>query len=101
MKKTPPFAKDAIEESIDDAAYRNLDMRGTQAPVPSNLEYYLSDSQLNSLRHLESSGWRLMFVRRPLFDSPTVVIQSPEQQHFAALEADGKLNLEPPTLLRI
>lgn len=99
--QTHPFAKDLIAESIDDAAYRNLDMRGTQAPIPSNIGYYLNDAQLKSLHHLESLGWCLAFVRRPLFDIPTVVVQSPERDQVAAIEADGKLNLEPPALLRI
>lgn len=99
--QTHPFAKEAIAESIDDAAYRNLDMRGTQVPIPSNLEYYLTDAQLKSLFHLETLGWCLAFVRRPLFDTPTVVVHSPERDQIAAIEADGKLNLEPSALLRI
>lgn len=93
--------KDVIAESIDDTAYRNLDMRGTQAPIPSNLDYYLNAPQLHTLHNLESSGWSLLFVRRPLFESPMVVVQSPGAQTFAAIELDGTLDLEPPMLLRV
>lgn len=96
-----PFSKDAISETIDDTAYRNLDMRGTQSPIPSNLDYYLNHPQLRALNNLESSGWSLLFVRRPLFESPTVVVQSPDAHSFAAIELDGTLNLESPTLLRV
>lgn len=98
--QSPPFAKDAIAESIDDGAYGNLDMRGTQAPVPSNLDYFLTKAQLRVLDELQAQGWSLLFVRRPLFEPAMVVVQGPEQPHYAAIEEDGTLDLEPTTLLR-
>lgn len=98
--RSVPFAKNPIAETIDDGAYGNLDMRGTQAPVPPNLEYYLTEAQLASWRKLEREGWTLLFVRRPLFEPAMVVVQSPEQLQFASIEVDGLLEFEPPTLLR-
>jgi hypothetical protein len=96
-----PF--DAVEEveSIDDQAYQCLDNRGTQDPIPLNLEYYLTDVQLQSLQHLEDFGWHLAFVRRPLFEMPTVVLLSPEGKQHACLDDDGSLNLEPLLILRV
>lgn len=99
--QSQPFVKEVIAESIDDGAYRNLDMRGTQEPIPINLEYFLSDGQLNTVHSLEADGWRLLFVRRPLFEPPTVVIEDSNSGQLAAVETDGSLNLEPPTLLRV
>lgn len=87
-------------ESIDDHAYQSLDKRGTQEPVPKNLEYFLSDLQMQCLLHLEDFGWRLAFVRRPLFQECTVALLSPEGKQFATIEDDGSLNLEPNILLR-
>lgn len=95
-----PIADDAIAETIDDGAYKNLDMRGTQAPIPSNLNYFLTDAQIASWRKLEIAGWRLLFVRRPLFEPATVAVQSPEQLQVASIEVDGTLDFEPATLLR-
>lgn len=87
-------------ESIDDQAYQNLDKRGTQEPIPRNLEYYLTSAQLQSLYHLEDFSWLLVFVRRPLFELPTVVLLSPEGKQYATIEDDGSLNLEPALILR-
>ena len=66
-----------VVENIDDAAYQNLNKRGTQEAVPQQLAQYLTEMQMQSLEQLEDFGWRLAFVRRPLFASPTVVLHSP------------------------
>lgn len=93
------FESDEVE-AIDDHAYQNLDKRGTQENIPYNLEYYLTDLQLQSLYHLEDFGWHLAFVRRPLFEMPTVVLLSPEGKQYATIDEDGSLNLEPELVLR-
>ena len=84
-----------VVETIDDAAYQNLDKRGTQEAVPAQLGQYLTVMQRQSLEQLEDFGWQLAFVRRPLFDKPTVVLISPEAKQYATLEDEGSLNLEP------
>lgn len=81
-------------ECIDDQAYKSLDKRGSQEPVPTDLASYLTKMQFRSLNHLEGFGWKLAFVRRPLFDPSTVVLLSPEGKQYAILEEDGSLNLE-------
>lgn len=92
---TMPVDVDEITESIDDAAYQNLDKRGTQEAIPSDLHQYLTPLQRQSLDHLKDFGWQLAFVRRPLFELPTVVLLSPEGKQYATLEEEGSLNLEP------
>jgi hypothetical protein len=84
-----------VVEAIDDTAYQNLDKRGSQEPIPRNLDQYLTSLQLQSLDHLQDFGWQLAFVRRPLFEMPTVVLLSPEGKQYATLEEEGSLNLEP------
>lgn len=84
-----------VVEAIDDAAYQSLDKRGSQEPIPRDLEHYLTPMQLESLDHLKDFGWQLAFVRRPLFEMPTVVLLSPEGKQYATLEEEGSLNLEP------
>lgn len=100
MLSTPFTASPENVELIDERAYQNLDKRGSQDPIPANLEYYLTDRQIQSLHHFEDFGWRLAFVRRPLFDLPTVVIESPERKQLATIEEDGALNLDPELYLR-
>jgi hypothetical protein len=84
-----------VLEAIDDTAYQSLDKRGSQEPIPRDLEHYLTPMQLESLDHLKDFGWQLAFVRRPLFEMPTVVLLSPEGKQYAVLEEEGSLNLEP------
>lgn len=98
MLTTPQDAEQV--ECIDDHAYKNLDKRGSQEPIPIDLVNYLSGSQFRCLHHLEEFGWKLAFVRRPLFEPPTVVLRSPEGKQFATLEDDGSLNLEPVVNVR-
>lgn len=87
-------------ETISDDAYGTLDKRGSQEPIPSSLEKFLTDAQLESLYHFEDFGWRLVFVRRPLFELATVVMLSPEGKQYAVIDEDGSLNLEPEILMR-
>jgi len=76
------------------------DKRGTQAPIPQGLERYLSDLQVGALRSLESFGWRLAFVRRPLFMQAVVVVASPDQCKVAVLEEDGSVNTDGVVQMR-
>lgn len=89
-----------VVETIDDAAYQNLDKRGTQDAIPAPLDHYLSAMQMQSLEQLGDFGWQLAFVRRPLFAKPTVVLISPEAKQYATLEDEGSLNLDPGIILR-
>ncbi len=72
------------------------ELRGTRAPLPMDVEYYLNDVQRIALHSLENFGWQLAFIRRPLFVPPMVVVRNDDQNKFALLEEDGALNLSPP-----
>lgn len=74
--------------------------RGVQKAVPIDLGRYLNESQLLALHSLESFGWHLWFVRRPLFMQPIVVVANAESTQHAQLEEDGSVNLKPPLQLR-
>lgn len=88
-------------ENIDDAAYRSLDKRGVQDPVPNNVEQYLTPLQRQSLDYLKEFGWRIAFVRRPLFELPTVVLVNNNDKQHAILEEEGTLNIEPQMQWRV
>jgi len=69
-------------------------------PVPDNIKEYLNDAQLAELHTIESFGWQLKFIRRPLFMEKTVIIMNPEGSQTGVLEEDGRLNLESNINLR-
>jgi hypothetical protein len=52
------------------------------------------------LHSLESFGWHLWFVRRPLFMQPIVIVSNSEATQHAMLEDDGSVNLKPQLVLR-
>ena len=74
--------------------------RGAQKAVPIDLGRYLNESQLLALHSLESFGWHLWFVRRPLFMHSIVIVTNAESTQHAQLEEDGAVNLKPPLQLR-
>lgn len=76
------------------------DRRGTNKAVPVNLSGYLNESQQLALHSLESFGWSLWFVRRPMFMPAVVVVANPESTQHAVLEEDGSVNLKPQMHLR-
>ena len=76
------------------------DRRGQHKAVPINLSAFLNESQLLALHSLESVGWSLWFVRRPMFMPPLVVVANGESTQHAVLEEDGSVNLKPQVHFR-
>jgi hypothetical protein len=76
------------------------DRRGVNKAVPINLSSFLNESQMLALHSLESFGWNLWFVRRPMFMPPLVVVANGESTQHAVLEEDGSVNLKPQIHLR-
>lgn len=76
------------------------DRRLRQQPVPSDLDRFLSTAQRFAASRLESFGWEVAFVRRPMFDSPTVVLSDAMHRHYAILDEDGDLQVDPPIDIR-
>ena len=74
--------------------------RKGMVPVPGNLDTLLNKVQLHALRQIETFGWQLQFVRRPLFQEPVAGIINPEGDKFATLEKDGRINLMADSAIR-
>ena len=70
------------------------DKRNREKAVPDNIRDVLNDDQLYGLKKIESFGWDLKFVRRPLFLEPIAVVGGPDNDAYAILEDDGDINLE-------
>ncbi len=74
--------------------------RRDEKPVPDNLSKYLNGAQLQELHNVESFGWELMFVRRPLFQETVAVIIDAQGHIMGVLEEDGTINKEAEVILR-
>lgn len=79
---------------------RKLVNRQKENAVPEDLSKLLSKEQQTSLASLEFFGWRVWFVRRPLFATPHVMLQHEESGLYALLAEDGSLDMEPDLPLR-
>lgn len=64
--------------------------RGKQPPVPSDWSEYLNEEQKVALKMYENFGYNLYFIRRPLFQIPTVVLCH-EQEGFCLLNDEGSV----------
>ncbi len=75
--------------------------RRTQTkPVPRALEKLLNTAQLETLHSIESFGWELKFVRKPLFQPAVPIVFDADRSHFAIIEEDGRLNENPGLTIR-
>ena len=64
------------------------------------LRRQLNEAQRDALGELERYGWELKFIRRPLFQPIIPVLLDPDRKAYAILEEDGRLNAQPPFVIR-
>lgn len=76
------------------------DKRKGDKLVSDNLDEMLNERQKLTLRQMEDFGWRLAFVRSPLFQEPLVVVCNAKGSRFVILEEDGRIDMEPNITLR-
>ena len=76
------------------------DKRKGDEPVPHNAIEMLNEMQVLALRKIEGFGWRLHFIRRPLFQDPIPVVVDSEGKKIGILEEDGRINMEPDIKVR-
>lgn len=76
------------------------DKRDSEVSVPDNLDEYLNDAQRRSLIRVEEFGWRLAFVRRPVFQDIVPVVVSDDGKTHGVLEEDGSINTQHELVIR-
>jgi hypothetical protein len=74
--------------------------RTNQKPVPDEVKKYLNSQQQAIFRQSHYVGWRVAFVRRPLFLEPTVVVYNDEFEMIRVLDPDGRIDMESGLDLR-
>lgn len=50
-----------------------------------------TNAQQLSISVLERSGWKLLFVRRPLFQGVTAVLENESGKHYAGIDERGNV----------
>jgi hypothetical protein len=82
-------------------AHYAVDRRKGDKPIPDNIEEYLNDLQMQAVQRLESIGYKLKFVRRPLFLDVIAVVSNPQEHKIAMLKVDGSIDFFPGNNLGI
>ena len=77
-----------------------LERREGKPPVPQDLDEYLNEEQKHTYHTMSGFGWRIYFLRRPLFQPPTVVMINHEGTRIAVLEQNGHFDMSPSIELR-
>lgn len=55
----------------------------------------LNNKQLAALRESQIFGWRVKFIRKPLFQEPVPVVYNARYDKIGIMEPDGRINMEP------
>ena len=76
--------------SKNSAVYR--ERRQGQKAVPDDVISRLTELQRLSLARLESFGWSIKLVRRPLFGDLVIVVSDPTGKDVAVLDEEGQLD---------
>ena len=74
--------------------------RQSESEHSTALRQGLTPPQLTTLQTLEGFGWRLAFVRRPLFRDSVPVAFDRSGGRFVVIEADGAINETPALRVR-
>ena len=69
-------------------------------PIPDNPLGYLNAAQLFTYRRMTASGWRIKFIRRPMYQNSVFVMTDPDETMLALIERNGYLNEQPDIPLR-
>jgi hypothetical protein len=72
--------------------------RNRQRPIPENFTDYLTAEQQAALNQARKFGWQLQFIRRPLFQEPTVVLSRFGGTVMAVVEKNGYVDMDHRTL---
>ncbi len=81
-------------------AEEKQDKRRGELAIPINIRQFLNEDQMLSLRQMEGFGWHLMFIRRPLFQDPQVILGNADETILGTLSEDGDLDTDTDVPIR-
>ena len=62
--------------------------------IPPNLEEMLNEAQQQALPGIEYSGWEPLFLRKPMFQAPELVMQNSSDGRTGILDVDGRIRIQ-------
>ena len=74
--------------------------RNGNIPVPDNLLEMLSAAQLKALPGIKYLGWETRFVRRKMFQPPTLVMQNANDGKTGIMDEDGVFRVQDDACVR-
>jgi hypothetical protein len=83
-----------------DKPAHSQERRVGKKPIPDDIGANLTDWQKQAIGRLESFGWSIRFIRRPLFEEPLVIVCDPSGKDFAVLTDDGRLDRKTDLTIR-
>jgi hypothetical protein len=69
-------------------------------PIPDDPLGYLNEAQLFTYHRMTAVGWRIKFIRRPMYQSPVCFMTDSGEAALALIEQNGFLNQQPDIPLR-
>ena len=77
-----------------------LERREATQAVPADVNEYLNQQQRRTYNSMQGFGWRMYFIRRPLFQHTTAVMINNEGTRIGVLEMEGHFDMSPTLELR-
>ena len=72
-----------------------IERRKRNSDGATDFELCLNSDQMYTYTHMQQFGWRLYFIRRPLFGKPIVVMTNSTNTRVAVIEQDGRFTVNP------
>jgi len=68
--------------------------RKSDTSIPANLEEMLNEAQQQALPGIKYLGWELRFLRKPMFQTPELVMQNSSDGRTGILDVDGRIRIQ-------
>ena len=78
-----------------------LERRTDERQTQDDLKRMLNGQQRDALRHMEKTGWKILFIRNQLFHPMITVLTNNADGAVVVLEEDGSLTPEYDLRLRL
>ena len=62
--------------------------------IPPNLEEMLNEVQRQALPGIEYSGWKPLFLRKPLFKTSALVVRNSNDGRIGVMDEDGRFRMQ-------
>ena len=74
---------------------RIIERRKCKPDEVTDFEQHLNTAQMKTYTYMTQLGWKMYFIRRPLFRKLTVVMKNNAGTRVAVIEQDGRTTVNP------